>query len=95
MKLKVISFVCPALADSVTRVITVEQPASAVRMQPVNVLINEPLICRQGILEAVIYDPGNRAKPAVSNPKTTLSADQNTGSVSRHHHPVSLLIHCW
>lgn len=78
MKLKIISFVCPALADSVTRVITVEQPASAVRMQPVNVLINEPLdLQARNFGSSYLWTPATGlSNPAVSNPKTTLSADQ-------------------
>lgn len=78
MKLKVTSLVCSALADSVTRVMTVEQPAPPVRMQPVNVLINEPLdLQARSFGSSYLWIPATGlSNPAVANPKTTLSADQ-------------------
>ncbi len=41
MKLKIISVACPLVADSITHVLTIEQPVPGVRMQPVNVGIYE------------------------------------------------------
>lgn len=78
MKLKVISQTCPVLADSVTKVLAIEQPAAAIRMQTVNVVINEPLdLHARAFGNVYLWSPATGlSNPVLASPKTTLTADQ-------------------
>ena len=78
MKLKATPTACPALADSVTITVPVEIPTPAVRMTPVNVLINEPMdVPARGFGAAYVWSPATGLSDATAlTPKARLSADQ-------------------
>lgn len=78
VKLKVTSLICPALADSITKVIGIEQPASPIRMQSVNTVISESLdLQARNFGSSYLWTPATGlSNTAVANPKATLSAEQ-------------------
>ncbi len=78
MKLKAIPTLCPTQADSTTKAITIVQPTLAVRMQPVNIIINEPLeLQARNFGSTYVWSPSTGLTGStLPNPKATLNADQ-------------------
>jgi gliding motility-associated-like protein len=79
MKLKMVSVACPTIADSITRTLAIEVPATAIRMQPPsNVLINEPITLQARTFgQTYAWLPATGLNnPSSAAPVATLTADQ-------------------
>jgi len=78
LQLKVSSLVCPLVKDSITKIITIEQPVPGIRMQPVNIAVNEPTTIRaRNIGTSYTWTPANNLSSAnVAEPKVTLTGTE-------------------
>lgn len=78
LKLKVSSLVCALIQDSITKIITIEQPATAIRMQPVNIIANEPTTIRARTFgSSYTWTPATNLSAAnIVDPKVTLTSNE-------------------
>lgn len=76
MKLKVSSLVCPLVQDSVTKVIVIEAPTTGIRMQAVNVVVNEPTTIQARNIGSASYTwtpAANLSATNIIDPKVTVT----------------------